>query len=229
MLALCSCCSWMCRPFVCASECCCSEHQSRFCAAVSAVTCAGTCALECVQFWTPLSLTFLLLWLLYRPDRFHPYVDDAVLAALDLAHDHDNASSIVHYDLSVGLNFRNPHSRLSIKYLDVGATAFYNRTKLGSAVNSLPSFRQPPKNTTVWHPAFRGVAVLSGEVAAQLGRERAAGVVPVRVTVYLTLMYKVWPVKDVVFYKYDCWLWFSPPRKDAPALFHGDGKHCWRV
>lgn len=106
--------------------------------------------LQCVQFWTPLSVTFLVLWLLYRPDRFHPYVDDAALAAFDLTNADDNASSsLLQYDLSVGLSFRNSHSRLSIRYLDVGATAFYNGTKLGSAVNSLPSFRQPPKNTTV--------------------------------------------------------------------------------
>lgn len=82
----------------------------------------------------------------------------------------------------------------------------------------------------VWRPAFQGVVTaFSGEVAAQLGRELAAGVVHVRVGVYLTLMYKVWPLKDVVFYKYDCWLWFSPQRKDAPAIFHGNGTQCWRV
>uniref|UniRef100_J3M4T4 Uncharacterized protein n=1 Tax=Oryza brachyantha TaxID=4533 RepID=J3M4T4_ORYBR len=41
----------------------------------------------CCKFWTPLSVTFLILWLFYRPDRFHPSVDSGVLAALHLADD----------------------------------------------------------------------------------------------------------------------------------------------
>ncbi|CAL4981357.1 unnamed protein product [Urochloa decumbens] len=196
---------------------------------MNAAAFALQCAWQCVQFWTPLSVTVLLLWLIYRPDRFHPYIDDAVLAALDLTHGNATARNL-RYDLSLGLGFRNSHSRLSILYLDVGATAFYNDTKLGTAVNSLPNFRQPPKNTTVWHPAFQGTLDgFSGKAAAELERERASRVVHVRVRVDLTLMYKVWFVENVVFYVYDCWLWFSLPHKDAPALFHGDGIRCWRV
>lgn len=72
--------------------------------------------------------------------------------------------------------------------------------------------------------------MFSGEVVAELQRERAAGVVHIRVVVDLTLMHKVWFVENIVFYKYDCWMWFPLPRKDAPALFHGDAStHCWRV
>lgn len=79
---------------------------------------------------------------------------------------------------------------------------------------------------------FQGeVAVSPGEiVAAELQRERTAGVMHIRVAVDLTLMYKVWFVENIVFYKYDCWMWFLPPSKDAPSLFHGDGgTQCWRV
>lgn len=118
------------------------------------------CAWMCVQFWTQFSITFILLWLLYRPDRFHPRIDSAVLAALHLTaaappppanatEDQPSSRQQLVYDLAVDLSFRNAHRRLSIRYLDVGATAFYGDTKLGPADDALPLFRQGPKNTTV--------------------------------------------------------------------------------
>ncbi|KAF0926186.1 hypothetical protein E2562_022023 [Oryza meyeriana var. granulata] len=176
----------------------------------------------CVQFWTPLSLTFLLLWLIYRPDRFHPHVDSAVLADLQLAKSSspppsstgagDSATpawnDILRYDLAVDLSFRNSHRGFTIRYLDVGATAFYGATKLGPSNDALPSFRQGPKNTT---------------------RETAAGALNLRVRVELTLMYKVLFKKDVFFYNYDCWIWFRPPTKAKPVVFQGAGTNCWLV
>jgi hypothetical protein len=111
----------------------------------------------------------------------------------------------------------------------MGFTAFYNGTSLGSADNSLPgSFRQGPKNTTVLRPVFQGaVAGVDEGVAKELERERAAGTVHVRVSVDLTVMYKVWFVEEVFFYRYDCWLWFTPPPSNA--TFNGDGAPCFRV
>ncbi|CAL4896082.1 unnamed protein product [Urochloa decumbens] len=181
------------------------------------------CAWQCVQFWTPLTVIVILLWLIYRPDRFRPRVDSAVLAALQL----DQPAQQLRYDLAVDLSFRNSHRRLTIRYLDVGATAFYNGTKLGPADDALPApFRQGPKNTTVLHPAFRGAVAVDSGVAAELEGELAAGTVHLRVSVALTLMYKVWLAKDVFFYKYDCWLWFPPPANDTPAVFNA-GTQCW--
>uniref|UniRef100_A0A0E0PIS1 Uncharacterized protein n=1 Tax=Oryza rufipogon TaxID=4529 RepID=A0A0E0PIS1_ORYRU len=75
------------------------------------------------------------------------------------------------YDLAVDLSFRNAHRRLSIRYLD---------TKLGPADDALPLFRQNPKNTTVLHPAFRGVVAVDGGTAAELEREAAEGTVHVK-------------------------------------------------
>ncbi|CAL4910705.1 unnamed protein product [Urochloa decumbens] len=188
------------------------------------------CAWQCVEFWTPLTVIVLLLWLIYLPDRFHPHVDSAVLAALQLEAP-ANATVVqpaqLRYDLAVDLSFRNSHRRNTIRYLDVGATALYNGTKLGPADDALPApFRQGPKNTTVLHPAFRGAVPIDSGVAAELGRELAAGTVHVGVTVELTLMYKVWLAKEVFFYKYDCWLWFPPPANAAPAVFNA-GTQCW--
>ncbi|KAL6864675.1 hypothetical protein ACP4OV_015826 [Aristida adscensionis] len=188
------------------------------------------CAWQCVEFWTPLTVTVVLLWLIYRPDHFRPRVDSAVLAALDVV-PAGNASAatdrLLRYDLAVDMSFRNSQRRLTIRYLDVGATAFYNGTKLGPADDALPApFRQGPKNTTVLRPSFRGAVAVEGGVAAELERERAAGTVHVRVSVALTLMYKVWLAKEVFFYKYDCWLWFTPPANATPAVFSA-GTQCW--
>lgn len=178
------------------------------------------CAWQCVQFWTPLTVTIVLLWLIYRPDRFRPRVDSAVLSEMSLA------GGQLRYDLAADLSFRNSHGRLTIRYLDVGATAFYNGTRLPTD-DALPApFHQGPKNTTVLHPSFRGAVAVDSGVAAELERELAAGTVHVRVSVALTLMYKVSLVKEVFFYKYDCWLWFPPPTKAKPAVFNA-GTQCW--
>lgn len=105
---------------------------------------------QCVQFWTPLGTTVIILWLLYRPDLFYPTVDSAVLTALDLTKNRQQQPSL-RYDLAVDLSFRNSNRFLSIWYLDISATAFYNgTTKLGPAFDALPTpFCQGPKNTTV--------------------------------------------------------------------------------
>ncbi|KAM3300568.1 hypothetical protein ACQJBY_041542 [Aegilops geniculata] len=218
-LGMCLCCSCLCQPFLFAWHC----RRRSILEAGKHVVC---CALQCLQFWTPLSLTVFLLWILYRPDRFHPRVDSAILTALDMTD-----TGALRYDLAADLSFRNSNSRLGIRYLDIGATAFYNGTKLGSAQNLLPtSFSQGPRNTTVLHPAFRGVVAVDVGVATELDKERAAGTVHVRVSVDLTLMYHAWFVEQVFFYRYDCWLWFSPPSEDAaPVVFQAHGAQCWHV
>ncbi|XP_006655082.1 NDR1/HIN1-like protein 10 [Oryza brachyantha] len=192
--------------------------------------CLLQCTWECVQFWTPLSVTFLILWLFFRPDRFQPRVDSGVLSALRLADGNatDHQRQLL-YDLAVDLSFRNAHRRLSIRYLDIAATAFYGDTKLGPADDALPApFRQGPKNTTVLHPSFRGAVAVDSGAAAELDREVASGTVHLKVSVALTLKYKVWLVKDLYFYKYDCWLWFPPPANATPAVFAA-GTQCWTV
>nr|XP_034589094.1 NDR1/HIN1-like protein 10 [Setaria viridis]TKW19480.1 hypothetical protein SEVIR_4G022700v2 [Setaria viridis] len=181
------------------------------------------CAWGCLELWTPLSVTFIMYWLIYRPDHFHPRIDSAVLATLDLT------NATIRYDLAVDLSFRNTR-RVAIRYLDVAASVFYNDNMLGPTDDPLPSFFHGPKNTTIFHPTFHGVVPVDPAVAAELQREIEAGTVHIRVTVSLTLMYKVLFVRDVFFYKYDCWLWFPPPRNHTPALFPGNGgTKCWRV
>ncbi|PNT77110.1 uncharacterized protein LOC112269887 [Brachypodium distachyon] len=176
---LCLCCTCLCHPFHCVW----SLVERRY---VDGAKHVATFACHCLQFWTPLSVTVFLVWFLYRPDRFHPRMDGGVLARLDVLGDADNGSRMIRYDMSVDISFRNSHRRLGIRYLDVGAAAFYNGTKLGPADNYFPtSFRQGPKNTTVLHPVFRGVVAVDSSVVAELERERAAGMVHVRVTLDL--------------------------------------------
>nr|CAB3459937.1 unnamed protein product [Digitaria exilis] len=204
--------------------------QSVMCCGKCMLGCLLQCACQCAWFWMPLTAVVISLWLIYRPDLFRPRVDSAVLAAFALdAPPSTGTHLLLRYDLAVDLSFRNSHGRLAIEYLDVGAAAFYNGTKLGDdeAMPAAP-FQQGPKSkdTTVLRPAFRGVVPVDAGVAAELERELAAGTVHVRVTVALTLMYKVWLVDQVFFYKYDCWLWFPPPADDAPAIFDA-GTQCW--
>ncbi|KAF7046885.1 hypothetical protein CFC21_055880 [Triticum aestivum] len=205
-------------PWKCALNClCCSCRQAGI---------EASCWVwQCVQCWTPLSLTVLLLWLLYRPDRFHPTVDSASLASLDL-----NGNSL-RYNLAVDLSFRNSNRLLSISYLDVGASASYNGTSLGLAGNSLPgSFRQGANNTTVLHAVFQGMVMVADVqvqegLAKELERERGSGAVRVRVHVDLTIMYKV-IVKEIFFYSYECYLPFTPLPN---AVFLSDSAPCFRV
>lgn len=183
---------------------------------------------ECIEFWTPLTSVIIILWLLYRPDHFYPTVDSAVLATLNLTTDEPPN---LQYDLAVNVSFRNSHSRLSIRYLDISATAFCGSgTKLGPADDALPTpFRQGPKNTTVLHPAFRGMVAVDSMVTAWLKKELEAGMVHVNLRLSLTIKYRVmWPFIEIFFYKYDCWLRFPPPGLAAPAIFDA-GTRCWVV
>ncbi|OEL16540.1 hypothetical protein BAE44_0022441 [Dichanthelium oligosanthes] len=135
------------------------------------------------------------------------------------------------YDLAVDLSFRNSHGRLTIRYLDVGAAAFYNGTKLRPADDVLQApFHQGPKNTTVRAapgvPWRRGRGLRRGGGAGAGARGGDGAREAVRISVALTLMYKVWLAKEVFFYKYDCWIWFPPPANATPAVFDA-GAQCW--
>ncbi|CAL5008284.1 unnamed protein product [Urochloa decumbens] len=187
-------------------------------------------AMGCVEFWSPLGLTVIVLWLLYRPDRFHPTVDSAVLSAHHLTANASNRPTSLRYDLAIELGLRNSHRRLSIRYLDMSATAFYNGTRLGPTTDALPTpFRQGPKNTTVLHPAFRGTVAVDSIVAAELERKLAAGMLHVTVRVSMTLLYKVWLVSEIFFYDYDCRLCLPPPRDDAAPAVADGATECMAV
>ncbi|CAL4979346.1 unnamed protein product [Urochloa decumbens] len=191
-------------------------------------------AWHCTQFWTTLSISTIIVWLIYRPHRFYPTVDPGILYAFNLTAPGNATGQLpsLRYNLAVDISLRNSHRGLKLQYLDIGATAFYNGTRLGPANDTLPApFRQGPKNTTirrVLHPTFQGtLAAVDSSMAAELERELAAGTVHVRVSISLTIKYKVWLIKHISFYKYDCWLWFPLPHVNAPAIFHDAGTRCW--
>lgn len=73
------------------------------------------------------------------------------------------------------------------------------------------------------------VAVFPG-VAAELERERAAGLLHLRVRVSMELRYTVRTIKRLAHsYRYDCSLWFQPPPSVAePAVFDA-GTQCLPV
>ncbi|CAL4990853.1 unnamed protein product [Urochloa decumbens] len=60
-------------------------------------------AWHCTQFWTTLSISAIVIWLVYRPYYFHPNVDSAVLNTLNLT----TNSTGLQYDLAVDMSFHN--------------------------------------------------------------------------------------------------------------------------
>ena len=73
----------------------------------------------------------------------------------------------------------------------------------------------------VLRSSLQGKVAVFPDVAAELGRERAAGLVHLKVRVSLQLRYTVRGFTRLGhFYRYDCPMWFKPPPSDAaPAVF----------
>ncbi|CAL4990852.1 unnamed protein product [Urochloa decumbens] len=176
-------------------------------------------AWHCTQFWTTLSISAIVIWLVYRPYYFHPNVDSAVLNTLNLT----TNSTGLQYDLAVDMSFHNSGTSTS------GPPP--SMVEPSSAPPTTPSRHPSAKDQKtqpyVLHPTFQGtVAAVDSSVAAELERELAAGTVHIRVSASLTIKYKVGLIKQISFYKYDCWLWFRPPQVNAPAIFDA-GTRCW--
>lgn len=181
--------------------------------------------------WMVFELTFFSIipwfWFNHVPYKFAkmPYratVDSAILTALDPIVSPANSSfSVIRYDLSVNLRFRNKGVN-GIWYRELSAAAFYNGdTMLGLPEEWVPtrSGNGRPKNTLTWQAKLNGTVAVRSSAAAELEKERAAGTVHVQVQVSLSLARKTWPLVPVVYGSYDCWLWFPPPGDGAPAIF----------
>lgn len=185
--------------------------------------------------WMVFELTFFSIvpwfWINHVPYKFvkMPYratVDSAVLTALDPVSFSSSSSpatnySVIRYDLSVNLRFRNKGVN-GIWYRELSAAAFYNGdTMLGIPDEWVPtrSGHGRPKNTLTWQARINGTVAVRASTAAELERERAAGTVHVQVQVSLSLARKTWPLVPVIYGSYNCWLWFPPPGDGAPAIF----------
>ncbi|KAM3300567.1 hypothetical protein ACQJBY_041541 [Aegilops geniculata] len=169
-------------------------------------------------------LSLYLLWLIiFRPYKFRPNVDAAILAAFDL----DAARDTLSYDLSLNVTFFNDHRIYSVRFDHLTAGLYYNGTKLGPSDDAtLPSsFTQKPRRHRTVYPVLRGQASnISATVEEEFSREQARGSFTVDVMMRTTLTYKFWPTRAIYYYQYNCWLNFPDPAKanrDTPAVTGG--------
>lgn len=94
-------------------------------------------------------IVWFFIWL-FRGSRWHINVDveSATLARFDL-----DGNNTLHYNLTLGVSFKNPNSP-TVFYDKIAAAAHYDG-KLFSTVD-IPSFTQSSRTPTMIYPAFQG-------------------------------------------------------------------------
>ncbi|RCV29312.1 hypothetical protein SETIT_6G002900v2 [Setaria italica] len=144
--------------------------------------------LTCIFFSA--GLVALVLYLLFRPHIIRATAVSADLSVFDLT----PRMWILHYNLSLALQLRNPNKRIALHYRDVAAHAYYEGQRLADA--ALPDFFQDTGETSPLNPVFAGDAPLVGGVAAAgFRREAAEGAtfsVDVKITAHMKL--KLWVI-----------------------------------
>lgn len=161
-----------------------------------------------VDYFIPISLVSVLLWLVLRPSNLRPRVDAAVAVSFSL----DNATSSLDYDFAVDLRFRNLHRHLDVRYLDLVAVASYGGERLGPSADVLPVFVQRPMASNAVRASFQGSAApLAPEAAELFAMEAANGSFGVLVKVASTFMYKFPFQKTVYYLDHDCYIRFPAP------------------
>ncbi|CAO2149642.1 unnamed protein product [Urochloa humidicola] len=161
-----------------------------------------------VDYFIPISVVSIILWLLLRPNNLRPVVDAAVVAQFSL----NNATSSLDYDIAIDLRFQNSHNYLNVRYFDLIAVASYGGTRLGPSVDVLPVFVQRPRATNVVHAIFQGSATpLAPAAVEQFTGEATNGSFSVVVTIASTFMYKVPFQKAIYYYDHECPIRFPSP------------------
>ncbi|MCL7034519.1 hypothetical protein MKW94_000524 [Papaver nudicaule] len=149
------------------------------------------CALACrilLCALTLLGLLVLILWFILSPiNPLKIHVEDASLTQFNVT---DN--DILHYNLSIALNFRKPNEHVGVSYEYVEARALYNGQVFGSVV--LTPFYQGHKNTTILRPVFKGQKLLPS-VQGKYFQDKSDGKFNIKVEFYLKMRFKVGPVK----------------------------------
>lgn len=167
-----------------------------------------------MEFFLPISVTSMFLWLLLRPNQVLPRVDALLITNFSLT---PNNSALLDYDVAVDLSFHNSHRFVDARYLDLTAVASYGGTRLGPTVDVLPVFTQRPEATNVVHAVFQGAAAPLAPAAAKVFAEEASnGTFHLLVTVSSTFMYNVLLKKEVYYYRHDCYITFPFPAPRHP-------------
>ncbi|KAI3956749.1 hypothetical protein MKW92_027015 [Papaver armeniacum] len=131
-----------------------------------------------------LGLVALVIWLILRPvDPLQFRIDDASLTQFNVT---DN--NILHYNLALALNLRNPNKKIGVHYDQIEVRAFYGGQRFDSVM--LTPFYQGHKNTTILHPVFRGQRLLPS-VLGEYNKDKTDGKFKLKVKLYLKLRFKV--------------------------------------
>ncbi|CAD6256348.1 unnamed protein product [Miscanthus lutarioriparius] len=187
-----------------------------------------------IDYFIPISLVSVLLWVLLRPDNLRPRVDAAVVVSFSLDNTTsslslDNTTSSLDYDNAMYLTFQNLHRHLDVRYLDLIAVASYSGTRLGPSVDVLPIFVQRPKASNIVHANFQGSATpLAPAAAALFTREATNGSFNVLVTVDSTFMYMFPFQKTVYYFDHECYIRFLAANSGVtpPATVLTPGTLC---
>ncbi|CAO2142310.1 unnamed protein product [Urochloa humidicola] len=167
-----------------------------------------SCIYSIFDYFIPISVVSIILWLLVRPNNLRPVIDAAVVSQFSL----NNATSSLDYDIAIDLRFQNSHNYLDVRYFDLIAVASYGGTRLGPSVDVLPVFVQRPRATNIVHAVFQGSATpLAPAAADQFVGEATNGSFSVLVTIASTFMYKVPFQKAIYYYDHECHIRFPAP------------------
>ncbi|KAI3975241.1 hypothetical protein MKX01_039277 [Papaver californicum] len=94
---------------------------------------------------------------------------------------------MLHYNLAVDLNLRNPNSKIGDYYDQIEARAFYDGRRFSSV--TLTPFYQGHKNTTILRPVFKGQRLLPN-VQDVYNKDMTDGKFNIEVKLYLKMRFK---------------------------------------
>ncbi|KAK8971055.1 hypothetical protein KSP40_PGU016060 [Platanthera guangdongensis] len=166
-----------------------------------------------------IGIAVVTLWLIFQPQSLKARAVAASLTTFDLSGPGD---SILGYNLTVRLTFRNPNAKYNMYYERMQAQAIYNRQLL-LATAHFPRMHQPRKSTMPVSMRFLGVENVTGDSAVKrnYGREKGEGFFYVSIRVYTTVRLKMVLIESVKFKPYvDCLLRLPVPT-NATSLAAG--------
>ncbi|KAI3838528.1 hypothetical protein MKX03_016230 [Papaver bracteatum] len=153
----------------------------------------GSCGIICcipkciakliLSFLIGLGLIALVIWFILRPNPVQFRIDDASLTQFNVT---DN--NILHYNLALALNLRNPNKKVGFHYDQIEVRAFYDGQRFDSVM--LTPFYQGHKNTTILHPVFEGQRLLPS-VQGAYNKDKTDGKFKLKVKLYLKMRFKV--------------------------------------
>ncbi|KAI3839844.1 hypothetical protein MKW98_010149 [Papaver atlanticum] len=130
-----------------------------------------------------LGILALIIWFILRPNLLQIRVDDASLTQFNVT---DN--NVLHYNLALALNLRNPNKKIGFHYDQIEARVFYDGQRFDSVM--LTPFYQGHKNTTILHPVFQGQRLLPS-VQGEYNKDKTDGKFKLKVKLFLKLGFKV--------------------------------------